>query len=320
MKKTILLSMLCLAFQAVFSQDNTFSLHTTPGLMINPANTGCSGDQRLSLYSGMNYLGYKNLPDEHNIHFAAEKTILKGKLGIGGFITHDFGKDMVLRGNSAMISTAFNQLLFHEKYKLSTGLQAGIVHNSCDWDQLFYNDAGLGIYPEDTMGEPKNNIFYPDVNVGALLQRDVAGSILNPWLSVSLSHIFKPDHSFLSDGSRLPMKLLVHTGIDLTINENIKLSPMFCYFVQADFKNIQSGIIAKYEEDQFRFSIGTIYQDDKYDLYDNRQISVLGSIGYAGLEFRMELMVTTLNNIRITGYSRGFAELSWTLPERKHLE
>ena len=320
MKKLFFFSVLNFILFSLSAQDQLISGFSSSTLSINPATTGTFGNYNLRVFSGFDWNSYSGLFSEKTMSLSADKTIIKGRLGVGGILSYQFGDD-IIKSNGALFSTAYNRGFLKDNYTFSVGIQGGIMQKSIDWDRLYFSDqlspnSGGVIY--DTLGSPKEHILYSDFNLGALVFRNSDKSKILPWIGFSVSHLFQPNVSFLSLSSPLARKLTIHAGVDIPVNENIILTPLLLYTSQDYFKVLDLGCSAKYQKGRFSASLGGVYKNMLYDFFKNQQISILGELGYAGFEIRMEMKVIELNDLKQLDYSRGMIGLSWNLRKGKN--
>jgi type IX secretion system PorP/SprF family membrane protein len=320
MKKLFLLSLLYFVLHSLNAQDQLISVFSSSTLNINPATTGTFGNSNLRVFSGFDWNTYSGLFSEKTINLSADKTIMKGKVGVGGNLSYEFGDD-IIKSKGALLSTAYNRGFLKDNYTFSVGIQGGIMQKSIDWDRLYFSDqlspySGGVIY--DTLGSAKEQILYSDFNLGALVFRNSDKSKILPWIGFSVSHLFQPNVSFLSLSSPLARKLTIHAGVDIPVNENIIVTPLLLYSNQDYFKVLDLGCTTKYQKGSFSASLGGIYKNILYDIFINQQISLLGELGFAGFEIRMEMMVIELNDLKRLDYSRGMIGLSWNLQKGKN--
>lgn len=320
MKKLFLLSLLYFVLHPLSAQDQDISIFSSPQISINPANTGTFGNSNLRVFAAYDWSSLSGFLDNKQISLSVDKTIVKGMLGVGGNLSYEFGDDLY-QSKGAMLSTAYNRGFLNEKYTFSVGIQGGIMQKSFDWDKILFSDllsGPLGGIYMDTLGSPTYHILYSDFNLGVLVFSNPDKSKIQPWIGVSVSHLFKPNVSFLSISSPLPRKLTIHSGIYIPVSENIVLTPLMLYTTQDHFNVLDLGFVAKYHINRFSASLGGIYNNSQYDQAKEQRISLLAELGYIGFEIRVELKVIDLNTFSQLDYSRGAIGLTWNLHERKN--
>jgi type IX secretion system PorP/SprF family membrane protein len=319
MKKTIFLILFYITFQSLIAQDHQFSVFSSSPLTINPATTGTFGNSNLRVNAGFDWISYSGLFHGNTISLSADKAILKGKLGVGGDVSYETGNDVV-KSKSAKLSAAYNTGFLNDNFKFSVGVQACLMHSSIDWDQLIFEDALSPRYGEIyfEFAEPaKEHILYSDFNLGVLVFRNTDKSKIMPWIGLSVSHLFRPDVSFLSQSNPMPRKLTIHAGADIPVDKHVVLTPLLLFTEQDEYKVLDIGGTAKYQQGSISFSLGGLYNEIHMDFSKIQQACLLAEIGYSGFELRLELLVIKDKYPRQMSYSRGIAGLSWNLQQAK---
>jgi len=90
MKNIILLMVFCFTVQSLIAQDRPNSAFSSSPLTLNPATTGTFGNSNLRVHSDFNWnsYGYSWYKTHKNImSISVDKTLLKGKLGVGGNVS-----------------------------------------------------------------------------------------------------------------------------------------------------------------------------------------------------------------------------------------
>jgi type IX secretion system PorP/SprF family membrane protein len=232
---------------------------------------------------------------EKTLNLTVDKTLMNGKLGIGGDFAYQLDGDL-RRDNHFKLLLAYNNLFFNNYLKISAGLKGGIVKNRVDWYEVSVYDIYL---PElalssDIDNDIKNTKVFPDFDIGFLVFRNTDKSHFLPWIGLSVSHVFEPDVSFSSVVSPLPRKLSIQGGADIPVSKKNVLTPQFLYTKQDIAKIISIGVNAKYVDDSFLLSIGGMYKKDIIGKGENQQIFLLAGIGYRGFELRFDVKVMEL--------------------------
>jgi len=315
MKQTIILSILLIAIQTLSAQDQQISAFVSSPITINPAATGTFGNSNLRVNAGYDWNSYRGFFAEHVVRISADKSLLKGKLGVGVDVANEFGNDPV-HSAGAMLSVAYNTGLFDNTYRLSTGMQGGLMQNSLDWDKLIFTEPLF--WNGDSIGFPKDHVMYPDFNLGVMMFRNPGVSTLNPWLGISVNHLFRPDDSFYTEMSTpLPRKFSVYAGADIPLSEHVELTPLALYTYQHEMNDINLGCKAKYKAGSFSFSLGSIFKKPIFDNNSSYDLSILAGVGYAGFEFRIESLLLETQQLRHVNHNMGFMGLCWNLPKGK---
>ncbi len=149
-------------------------------------------------------------------------------IGLGVFFVNDKSGSSMLTVNKLFLSGSFNTLI-DEIHNFSAGIQIGYVVKSFSLDGLtlpsqFNNTTGLfDSELPNNLTTWDENINYPDFNFGLAYKGKLTK--FNPFGGLSLFHINNPQESFLRTEDKLPMRLVIHGGIEYPLKENIILKP-----------------------------------------------------------------------------------------------
>ncbi|MCR9254087.1 MAG: type IX secretion system membrane protein PorP/SprF [bacterium] len=138
-------------------QDPLYSQYQFNQLMINPAYTGVYDRFSIGLMSRLQWAGIEGAPVTHTL--TAQKSILDGKIGVGGLILQDkFG----VNTNTELQATYSYNINFEEA-KLAMGLQAGLINFSYDFSNL-----ELDFVDDPSLNTDLDNFMKPNFGVGAM--------------------------------------------------------------------------------------------------------------------------------------------------------
>jgi type IX secretion system PorP/SprF family membrane protein len=317
MKISIFLLLFFFASQSLIAQDISNSVFSSSPLTLNPAATGTFGNSNLRVHSALNWNTYYDYIHENIMSISVDKTLLKGKLGVGGDVLDEFGNDIV-KSKGAVLSAAYNQGFLNDNVKLSVGMQAGLMQNSLDWDRLVFEqplDPRSGtIIPIDENWQFKDHVLYPDFNLGMLVFRNTDNSNIMPWFGLSVSHLFRPDVSYISEFSTpLSRKLTLQAGTDIPVNVHLVLTPLLLLTKQNEFKTFDLGGSVKYRTGKFSLSAGGMYKMFSFGNSKQHQQSILAEVGYAGFEIRLEVQALRDKAHGQPNNSSGTVGVSWNL-------
>ncbi len=128
--------------------DPLYSQYQFNQLMINSAYTGVYDRFSVGMMSRMQWVGLEGAPVTHTI--TAQKSILNGKIGVGGILLQDkFG----VSTNTELQATYSYNINFSEA-KLAMGLQGGLINFGYDLSNLeldFVDDPSLNSNMNDFM-------------------------------------------------------------------------------------------------------------------------------------------------------------------------
>jgi type IX secretion system PorP/SprF family membrane protein len=315
MKLLILFALTVFFFQVCRSQDHQLSPFSSSPLSVNPAATGAFGNSNLRIFTGFD--GGSNAQKDRGylLHLAVDKTLLKGNIGVGADFCYTYwslfylysGWINYLGNTDFMLSAAYHKNLFNDDYKLSAGIQAGFTRNHYNLD----GEAAAIIDDPDY----KENIFYPDVNIGVIFAGNSQEKFLTPWFGISVNHIFKPDVSHWGLAVPLYRRVTINAGTDIHINKNIFISPLVLYSFQDEYKFLNLGLSATKNYSNSRASLGGLYRRSNYGLNYTNQLNLIFGYGYASFDLRAEILIHTLTSLYHQKYYGGIIGLRYTMPE-----
>ncbi|PCH93398.1 MAG: hypothetical protein COB85_07185 [Bacteroidetes bacterium] len=293
-----------------YSQDSHLSQFFGTHLTLNPALTGMfKGNYRVHLQYRNQWKSVISKPfettnltyDQPLKRFGIGAYILNYRAGISGINVFNF-----------LLSGAYEITIDHQnEHHLTTGLQLGIIHKSFDPSALTFDNQYDSSYASGTFdpgissGETfeKTSILLPEVNFGVYYYNERKNATFNPYLGVSGFHLTQPTESFYGQKNKLPMRLVVHGGTKIKINNNYSAEPNFLYMRQTNDNEFQFGTLIYYHlsgydanifigpyyrnKDAVIIHVGGLYQDFRIGIsYDINTSSLKGaSNGRGGIEF-----------------------------------
>ncbi len=256
------------------AQDYHFSQYDATSLYMNPALTGMYADDKgdYKIYSDYRsqwkalgikpystaYLAYDQPVKKWNKNFGLGAYLVDQRAGVGKFNTMN-----------VMISGAYDIMNNAEgKHYLTTGLQMGIFYKNFNPSTFTYDvqydptmgDFNTNIPSEENFG--KTSLLKFDANLGMYYKYVDKSKKVHPFVGLSVQHLTKPNESFSSVKSKLPMRFNFNGGCDITINEKLKLSPRFLYMNQAKANELNIGMLAYYKiKEPFEVLLGVDYRN-----------------------------------------------------------
>lgn len=255
---TILL-MSILPEPSLLAQDATYSQFFNNPIYYNPAYTGQYLGMRMRLHHRNQWNGLPN--NYNNISFVmdvAERSF-PGAGGLGLMVQSDFDGIGNVRTNQVALTNSV-RVPITQDIVTHFGVSLSYVQRTIDYDSFIFSDQLDPRFPDIVMpsnfsAPDFNNISYPDLNFGVMLQffessrsfNNITGTI-----SAALHHAFKPDISFSGNSARLPHRLVL-MGDVLLDNESgrhrsrlrddffYKLKPGFLFETQGDLSNFIIG-------------------------------------------------------------------------------
>ncbi len=295
-----LISLYALLFSNIFlfAQDPHFSQYNNSRIYTNPAFAGT--DSSLVLASGYRIQWPQINGGFKTFCFSADQNVNFLGGGVGIIIMNDNAGNGALVTNRIDISYACHLELFKHKLAMQLASSIGLFQKSIDWSKLTFGDQiderrGFVYNTNEYQGlSSKSNI---DFSFGLLVYNN------NFYGGFSAHHLTEPDEGLLGGPSKLPLKLTVHAGANLSFGKkNIILSPNILIMRQQDFQMFLAGVNLKYKwavmginyrnQDAFIINAG----------YENRFLKITYSYDYT---------VSQLSN-KTTGGSHEI-QLSWFL-------
>jgi type IX secretion system PorP/SprF family membrane protein len=234
------------------AQDAHLSQYASSPVLLNPALTGIipKGDMRIaanyrSQWGSVGTGSYTTTGIAFDMPF-------KNRWGVGGYATNN---------DLAGFMNAFNFMLSgsylitepgQSKYKIVTGLQAGIMLKQLDRQELVFDSQyENGNFEEDNpSGEnfQNNSNFKPDFNWGiSYIHTDQSWKVL-PYLGVSAFHLSIPKEDFMGgEADNLPIRWVFNGGGKYSINEKLNINLRGLFMMQRKAKEINFGVLSYYK-------------------------------------------------------------------------
>jgi len=227
--------------------DPHFSQYYVYPSWLNPALTGAfDGTYRVSgIYR--NQWGNVSVPyqtpgvsvdftTEKNVNFGA--SILRQTAGDGGY------SYTTAHGNFAYTGVKFGNQDFK---RLVFGLQFGLIQRRFDPAKLTFGDQWNPVtgYSAtnptiDVISSRTSSSF--DAGAGVLYYDAEPGKKTNLFAGVSVSHITRPEDKFFAfTEARMPMRLTVHAGLRININDMTSIVPNALYLRQGSASETMLG-------------------------------------------------------------------------------
>ncbi len=253
---TLVCMVLMLAGSAV-AQDIHFSQFYASPLTLNPALTGrMNGDYRLagiyraqwrSLSTDPKFNAYSTPAASFDIPFVFGKK-KNNAIGAGILFVNDITNNRRFNTLQAIASVAYIKALDKDfKHQLSLGIQGGMRQTTIKTSEFIFGDQfNNGVFDPnitsiDNIGNNSKTI--PVFNTGLFYSARLAKQF-TIFSGFSLFNIGEPTESQLQrtfNDSKLPMRWVVHGGIDWGITERISFLPGVIWMTQAQAREINFG-------------------------------------------------------------------------------
>ncbi len=250
-KLALLVPALVLLSLFASSQDIHFSQFYASPLTLNPALTGrMNGDYRLaaiyrsqykSVTSDPSFAPYSTPAGSFDIPFIFGKK-RNNAVGAGVMLVNDITNNKRLNTLHALVSVSYIKALDKKfNHQLSIGVQGGIQQMSVKSGELLFGSQ-MGAVPEDDKAFNSNfSKTIPDVNTGIFYSGKLV-KMLTLFTGFSIFHIGEPNQSLVSGyESKLPMRYVVHGGLDWAITERVSLLPGVIFMSQAEAREVNFG-------------------------------------------------------------------------------
>jgi len=291
------------------AQDIRLSQYDASPILLNPAFTGVldKGDFRLAT----NYRTQWGSVSSSSFTSTgiAFDTKLKPRWGVGAYATNNDLAGFINVFNFALSGSYQITDPSQNKYKITTGLQAGILLKSLNQDEFVfdsqYEDGGFDASKSSGENFTKTNSFNPDFNWGiAYVHTDESWKI-KPFASLSLFHLSLPKESFTNGNSdNLPIRWAFNGGAKYKINEKINVKVRTLFMLQRKAKEFNFGALTEYQiKNTDYILLGGI------DIrWDDALIFNLG-LNHKNIAYRLSYDMTTSSLQSVTG-GRGGGEIS----------
>lgn len=253
------------------AQDFHLSQYDASGQFLNPALTGMymgdDVDYSANLHHRTQWRSLGLAP--FNTYMLGGDFVYDDRWGFGGYIVNNTAGLNNYRSLNFMLSAAY-QITDDETntHILTTGVQMGLLNKSFNmndmiFDRQYDSSTGMG---NSSLASGENfqneNLYRFDANIGVFYKYQDDENMAHPFLGVSVFHLTMPDESFTSEKERLPMRWVVHSGVDLNINDQLTVTPMVLYMNQANAWEFNLGAMAWYNIDDTKYDVmlGTFYR------------------------------------------------------------
>lgn len=296
-------------------QDVNYTQFFSSPLYFNPAYTGVStGLKARFLFRDQ----WPALPiDFKSYYFSADlgDRNLPGAGGIGIMINSDAPGPGLIRSLQAALTLSV-RIPITSFMVAQVGAKAAILQRKVNWSDLVFADQldpkYGAIYQTSFIPPDADSRTVPDFAVGGILQfANEPGSIAGT-LGFAVDHLFKPDVSFLSDGSaQYPRKWVVHgdaifsTGYSSSSSwangsgDPLMINPGFMFQSQANLNYLQVGLNLM----KFNVYIGGWYKTTMTG-ETNNAVALLAGYNYQFME-DMSIRFIYSYDLQIAGVMNG---------------
>jgi type IX secretion system PorP/SprF family membrane protein len=237
-KGIILIGFLTIFSSASFAQDIQFSQFFASSMYLNPAFTGNTIQHRwIGIYRNQ----WPSIPGAFvSYSFSYDNHLSKLNSGVGLIVTQDKAGSGGLRfTNVGGLYSYYFQV--NRNLTVRFGTKLSYTFRNYDQSKLRFQDQIITGSPA-TIEKLNEGTSYPDFNVGTIIYSH------KYWFGFAFDHINRPDQSFLSQETNLPIKWSIHGGYKFTLNEGdakgkggTYLSPSINYKAQEKWDQLDIG-------------------------------------------------------------------------------
>lgn len=269
---------LCFAALTAWSQDVHFTQQFDNDLYLNPALTGHGNkaNRLIAQYRDQ----WRTVPVPFSSSFISyDRKIGIGDggniLGLGGHLVYDRSGDGHLSTIKVSVSPAYTQSFKDDRFRLSVGFQAGVIHRFVDQDGLVFESQYDGTTVNDNSGEPlSGSVTRPDLGMGLHFGSALGDKRHKLEAGFSLYNMHEPNVSLVTNGTDpRPIRYNTYVTSEIFIGSNgWSVNPVFHFQRQEKLDNILPLVYAKKyvkrEKRNSAFSFGAGYRiDDAAQMY-----------------------------------------------------
>ena len=248
--------------QFLVGQDIHFSQFYTSPLHLNPALTGVSQYSERFIFNYRNqWLPALGAQSFNTSSFSYDRRVPVGQrdfFGIGGTLWGDVAGESNFTTVQARVSGSYSKYLSGDNKRssyLTVGSDLGLTQRRVTTDDLRWPLQHNGIGGFDSAADSgessiiDNNqvspLNYLDVSVG-LLYYSATEDGLSYYGGASVSHINRPNVSFLGETSRLFVRTTIHAGAELPVNVRVSIIPNVVALIQGPHREYNTGASFRY--------------------------------------------------------------------------
>jgi type IX secretion system PorP/SprF family membrane protein len=235
----------------LMAQDAHLSQYDASPILLNPALTGVIENGTFRI--GANYRTQWGSISSASFTSTGMSfdTQFKSRWGIGAYATNNDLSGFINVFNFMLSGSYEITEPNNGKFKITTGLQAGILFKQLDqkefvFDSQYENGSFIADNPSGEIFN-KNNLLLPDFNWGISYIHTDNNWKIRPFAGVSVFHLSLPKESF-TDGEKdnLPIKWVFNGGAKYIVNSNLKIKARSLFMLQRKAKEINFGVLTYY--------------------------------------------------------------------------
>lgn len=304
-----------------YAQDPNFAQFLNFRQYLNPALTGSERGLNVAMI-------YKNqwfyVPGGFNTYgISADVQSARLSSGIGIMAYRDVEAKALVR-NYVGASYAYIVRL-SKNANLHFGIRAAFVNNGLDRTKLIFSDQldpeiGNNGGSSSVTSVPIRTVNYFDLDAGTLLRFkfNIKDRPVHNSLGFAVSHLTRPDESFLNIETKIPMRFTIHYGSMFPVfskksysrDPMFYISPVFKFDYQAKLRVYNAGFYTTFKP----IYTGIMYQMNKFKFSNTHGLIILGGIDWdMGYDDMMTLNIGYSYQMDFSGVgtkSRGQHEIT----------
>ncbi len=252
--KRILTFLFLVCGMQLIAQDFHVSQYDVLTMYNNPALTGIYsdvGNKDMKIYAThRSQAKIANMKPFRTYSLAYDQHIRQ--VGLGAYVI-DNKTGLGMNTLSFLLSASYSVIKAENSpHILTAGLQMGIINKSFNPSKYLYesqfNTSTETLDANIASGETfsKTNLTKFDANMGIYYRYRNEDSKYHPFVGFSIYHITRPNESFTSVKSKLPMRFNFNTGCEIVMSEKVTITPGILYMNQATSSELNVGFIAAY--------------------------------------------------------------------------
>jgi type IX secretion system PorP/SprF family membrane protein len=236
-----------LPFSTIQSQEAYYSQYYNSPTYYNPAMTGLNQGLNIRITYRDQWPQYSDDLKTYNFSMDVAERFMPGAGGLGIiFNTNKEGKGFIRRNMIGLMGSA--RIKINRYWVSQVGFMASYVQKQIDDSDFIWSDQlddkhGL-LYPQSSFsGFPEDNISYPDLSLGGVLNYEKRYLIAN--VGFAMHHVTRPNESFSNLEIRLDRKYVIHTDFVISQISNpkkgFKFNPGLMYEYMSGFHTFTLG-------------------------------------------------------------------------------
>ena len=285
-RHTVLIIMLLIGIVAV-GQDAHFSQFTASPIYLNPSLTGIMHQKEMRVVS-QHRNQWSSVNAKYRTTSIAFDMPVDQRLGVGGYImSHDAAKNYSTF--TFVLSAAYDiSNPSQNKHHINMGGQLGFINKTSNYGQLVFDNQydGSNFDPDLESGESGEDASYsrfmPEVNFGISYVNTDVKAKYHPYAGFALSHLTRPNESFLEGSSKLPMKYALNGGVKFFMDDRHIIDPTVLFMMQRSARMFSAGLLYTYIAEGTGTKIGG-------GLYYRHQDAIIPMMNFEYYNFKVQM-------------------------------